>query len=88
MLDGIKHLLSNWDDMLAGATLWAIFGHAVNSFPVPVNKYGQWLLSTVQFSVGQRNRAANTFNGADTLTSAIPKTGTGDGRVDRATNSV
>jgi hypothetical protein len=38
----------------------SIIGHAVNTFPVPANKYGAWLLSVVQFAVGQRTQAKQT----------------------------
>lgn len=44
----------------AGASALALIGHAVNTFPVPENKYGKWLLGTVQFGVGQRLQAQNT----------------------------
>lgn len=46
---------------LSGATALGIVSHAVNTFPVPKNKYGQWLLGVVQYTVGQRLNASKTF---------------------------
>lgn len=66
--DAAAHLWSNWDDVLTGATAFGIIAHAVQSFPTPKNPYGSWLLGVVQFAVGQRQRAQNTVNGAQTLT--------------------
>lgn len=59
MIELLSHWLSNWDDMLAGAITWSILGHAVNTFPAPGNPYAAWLLATVQYAVGQRDRAKN-----------------------------
>lgn len=35
----------------------SVIGHAVNTFPVPSNKYLAWLLSVIQFAVGQREQS-------------------------------
>lgn len=58
--------------------------HAVNSFPVPDNKYGRWLLGVAQWIFAFRGRSANTFQNQDTITSPTPKkngngNGTGNG---------
>lgn len=53
-------------------------GHAVNTFPTPENKYGQWLLGVIKFAVGQRISALNAFQGKDTMVVAVPQ-GTGSG---------
>ena len=60
MWDIVGHLVGNWDDMLAGATILGIISHAVSNFPVPENKYGKWLLGTIQYAVGQRLQASAT----------------------------
>jgi len=52
--------------IFSGMGGFALIAHAVNSFPVPVNKYGQWLLGVVQFAVGQRIQGkANVIEGAN-----------------------
>ena len=53
---------------LAGSTVIGIIAHAVNTFPTPANKYGQWFLGTIQFIVGQRVQGAITVKGQDTVT--------------------
>lgn len=67
----------HWGDILAGAlgsaTIWAIISHAVQTFPTPANKYGQWCLGTIQYAVGQRERAVNTLAGQDTQATAIQR---------------
>lgn len=62
----------------AGSTALGLVGHAVNSFPTPENKYGQWLLGCIKFAVGQRQSAMNAIRGNDTVVSAVPQ-GTGNG---------
>ena len=57
MSEVIQHLLAHWDDMLTGATGFAILAHAVNTFPVPQSRFGSWALGVIQFAVGQRDRA-------------------------------
>jgi len=54
-----------WLDVIVGATGLGIIGHAVNTFPVPKNQYGAWMLGVIQFAVGQRVAAKNTLNGKD-----------------------
>ena len=54
----------------SGASVFGVVAHAVQTFPVPQNKYGQWVLSVVQYAVCQRERAANTMLGASTVTTA------------------
>lgn len=61
------HMLS----ALAGATVLGIVAHAVNTFPTPTNKYGAWALGVVQFAVGQRVAASNTFKGLQTAAQGI-----------------
>lgn len=63
MIEIIQHIFGNWDDVLAGAVLWSIIGHMVNTFPTPENKYASWFLSTIQYAVGQRDRAKSNGNG-------------------------
>lgn len=58
---------------LAGSTVIGIIAHAVDTFPTPDNKYGQWLLGTVQFIVGQRLKGSNTVQGKDTTVIGITK---------------
>lgn len=57
---------------LAGSTVIGILAHAVNTFPTPANKYGQWLLGTIQYIVGQRVVASNTIKGNDTVAFSRP----------------
>lgn len=45
---------------LSSVTVFSIVAHAVNTFPQPTNVYGKWLLSTIQFIVGQRSQALQT----------------------------
>jgi len=61
-----------------GATGLGIMAQAVNTFPVPENKYWAWALGVLQYAVGQKSRAANTFQGMDTVTLATVKGGRAD----------
>ena len=45
--------------------------HAVNSFPTPGNKYGQWALGVVKFIVGQRVTGLNAINGYQSEVTAV-----------------
>lgn len=63
----------DWANLLTGVTLTAIVAHAVNTFPTPVNTYGQWVLGVIKFIVGQRLSAMNAFRGSDTVTFAVPQ---------------
>lgn len=45
--------------------------HAVNTFPTPNNKYGQWVLGTCKWIVGQRVSGANAVNGFQTEVLAV-----------------
>lgn len=45
---------------LTGATGLSIVAHAVNTFPVPENRYAKWFLGTIQYAVGQRQQARET----------------------------
>lgn len=55
--DPLHNFVSHWDDMLLGATFVGILGHALDSFPVPENRYGKWALGVAQFIIGQRLKA-------------------------------
>lgn len=67
----------NWSHAIAVAAassvFWSFVAHAVNTFPVPNNIYGRWLLGLVQWWIGQRDRALNTFSNQDTVTVPKPK---------------
>lgn len=58
---------------VSGSFFLGLIAHAVQSFPTPANKYGQWALGVVQWAVGQRVRAANTIAGEGTLTKQVPR---------------
>jgi hypothetical protein len=62
-----------WEHATIGATAIGIIAHAVNTFSTPINKHGSWLLGLIQYIVGQRVAAGNTFKGQDTQAIAIPK---------------
>jgi hypothetical protein len=51
---------------LTSATGVGVIAHAVNTFPTPKNKYGIWFLGVIQYIVGQRTIANNTFQGLQT----------------------
>lgn len=55
----------------SGAAGFGLLAHAVTTFPTPVNKYGAWLLGVIQWTVGQRIAAANTFQGLQTITTGV-----------------
>jgi hypothetical protein len=63
---------------LAGSTALGLIAHAVNTFPTPSNKYGQWFLGLIKFAVGQRQSAMNAMRGQDTVVVPVPQ-GTGAG---------
>jgi hypothetical protein len=63
----------DWHSAIFGSIGLAILGHAVNTLPVPKNKWGQWIVGILQFSVGQINRSKNTVNGLDTVTVATTR---------------
>lgn len=72
---------------LAGSTAMGIVGNAVNSFPVPENKYGQWFLGVIKYAVGQRISAMNAFQGKDTVIASVPRgMGTGTGQASEETH--
>lgn len=58
---------------LSGSTALGLVAHAVNTFPTPQNKYGAWFLGLIQFMVGQRVAAKNTFSGMDTMAVPVAK---------------
>ena len=65
---------ATWTHIIAaisGATSVGILGHALDTFPQPTNKYAIWMLGVIRFAIGQRARAAETFNGTE---------GTGNGK--------
>lgn len=66
-------LLKHLTFILSGATATGIVAHAVNTFPTPKNIYSQWFLGLLQFIVGQRTIAKNTFNGYQTDAHAVMK---------------
>lgn len=70
--------LEHVEIFLAGSTALGMLAHAVNTFPTPNNKYGQWLLGCVKFAVGQRQSAMNAMRGQDTVVIPVPQ-GTGSG---------
>lgn len=72
----VDHVARESDSIL----LTLLAAHAVNSFPVPDNKYARWLLGCIQWVFAFRGRAQNTFQNADTVTVPIAK-GTGDGQL-------
>lgn len=55
----------------SGATGFGIIAHAVNTFPTPSNAYGKWLLGVIQWAVGQRAIASNTFQGLQTIAQGV-----------------
>jgi len=63
----MSDLVNHWGDVLTGlgggAFLWGALGHAVSTFPTPTNVYGQWVLGTAQWLVGQRVQAQQTISG-------------------------
>jgi hypothetical protein len=66
----------NWDQLLGflgGGVAMSVLAHAVDTFPVPNNAYARWVVGIFQFAVGQRSRSTNTFNNANTVTTAVPK---------------
>ncbi len=57
----------------SGMTFLGIVAHAVNTFPTPVNPYGQWFLGIIKFTVGQRISGMNAIKGQDTVVVAVPQ---------------
>lgn len=48
-------------EFLGSATMMSFLGHAVSTFPKPASPIGRWVLGNLQWIVGQRNQAAETF---------------------------
>ena len=48
-----------------GATVIGAIAHAVDTFPVPTNKYGQWFLGCIQWFVGQRLKGSSNITEAN-----------------------
>jgi hypothetical protein len=69
----VQHLADHWGDVLTGATAVGLVAHAVNTFPTPTNKYGQWFIGVLQFAVGQRVSGANTLAGKDSVVTGVAK---------------
>lgn len=81
MLMPLSDPVLSWEHFItffAGASGMGLVAHAVNSFPTPINKYGQWFLGCIKFAVGQRVSAMNAFQGRDTMVVGVPQ-GTGAG---------
>ena len=60
------HTHSFWSDAMlvfTGVGGISAIGHIVNTFPTPKNVYGQWLLGSLQYIVGQRVQAQQTASG-------------------------
>jgi hypothetical protein len=64
------HVLITFFTTGAGFSLLA---QAVNTFPVPENPYGRWLLGMAQSFIGMKGRSVNTFANQDTVAMAVPK---------------
>lgn len=62
----------HFEIFISGSFGLSVIAHAVQTWPTPKSVYGQWLLGTVQYIVGQRLRAANTVAGEETLTKQVP----------------
>lgn len=58
---------------ITGSTALAFAAHIVQTFPTPENKYAQWFLGCIQWIVGQRLRASNTFAGEGTVSKSVPR---------------
>jgi hypothetical protein len=58
---------------LSGSTAMGIVAHIVQTFPTPKNKYWAWLVGSIQYAVGQRERAENTMELCDTKTIPIQR---------------
>jgi hypothetical protein len=57
----------------ATGTGFSFLANAIDTFPVPENKYGRWLLGCAQSVIGQKARSTNTMNNQDTVTVATTK---------------
>ncbi len=68
LTDPVHNFTRHWDDILFGMFTWSVIGHAVQKFPPSNNPYVNWVIGTIQFAVGQRERAQNTMNGKGTIT--------------------
>ena len=72
-----NHLIAHWGDVLTGLGggmfIWSVVGHFVQTFPTPKNVYAQWFIGGLQWAVGQRERATNTFAGQDTTVGEIQR---------------
>jgi len=66
---------SNLIYFLSGSTVVGIIAHAVNTFPTPKSRMGQWLLGVIQYAVGQRISGMNTFQGLQSVVTSKPENG-------------
>lgn len=73
MSDNSYHIYLTISGILGSGTAFTILAHAVQSFPTPKNEYWAWFLGVLQFAVGQRERADNTWNNLDTKTVGIQR---------------
>jgi hypothetical protein len=91
MLAALADPVLSWEHLtaaFAGATAMGLVGHAVNTFPTPVNPYGQWFLGVIKFAVGQRISAMNAFKGQDTVVASVPRgMGTGTAQASEETHT-
>ena len=70
----INYISQHWHMWAGNTAIILAVSHAVQGFPTPENKYGAWLVGSIQYFVGQRERALNTLAGQATVTTGITKT--------------
>lgn len=64
---------------LGSGAVWSWAANAVDTFPVPENKYWRWVLGCIQKAIGQKDRASNTIANKDSIVIAVPKKPNGNG---------
>lgn len=68
--NGLEHFWIFASGFFGGATGLSVLAQAINTFPVPDSKWGKWVLGIAQAWIGQKERAANTRQGFNTVTLA------------------
>lgn len=63
-------ITDNWNSVPSWLK-FLIFAHAVNTWPTPGNKWGQWALGIAKFGVGQRISGQNAINGMQSEVTAV-----------------
>lgn len=51
----------HWQEVLGTIVVWTTASYALNTLPVPDNKWARWLVGVLQFVVANQQKALESF---------------------------